>query len=126
MSTEDYQKYLQMMNQWLILKQEDKGLERYFLSRNYEKIGIYGVSVYGRHLIRELDASPIKVLYGIDQKEMESYKGITIYHLSEKLPAVDIIVNTVLQEHNSIKLQLEKIFSCPIVSLEDVVFESYE
>lgn len=126
MNVEGYQKYLQMMNQWLIIKQEGRGLEEYFLLRNYKKIGIYGMAVYGRHLIRELNGSRIEVLYGIDQKELKPYKGVNIYHLSEKLPAVDAIINTVIQEHSYIKSQIENICNCPIVSLEDVVFDSYE
>lgn len=123
---QDYQKYLQVMNQWLILKQEGKCLERYFLSKHYEKIGIYGMGVYGRHLVRELEGSKVKIMYGIDQKELMPYRNVAIYHLSNQLSAVDLIVNTVMHEHNTIKRQLEKFFDCPILSLEDVVFDGYE
>lgn len=126
MQIDDYQRYLQMMNQWLILKQEGKSLEKYFIERGYGTIGVYGIGIYGRHLIRELSDGSVKILYGIDQKEMKPYKGIKIVHLDEHLSKVDVIVNTVIQDHEKIKMQLSSIFSSPIICLEDVVFESYE
>lgn len=126
MKAEVYQKYLQMMNQWLILEQEGKNLEKFFLIRNYRKIAIYGMAIYGRHLVRELENGQVKVMYGIDQKELKPYKNVEIYHLTDQLPTVDLVVNTVLQEHESIKMQLENYYKCPVISLEDVVFDSYE
>jgi len=126
MNIEAYQEYLQMMNQWLIMKHEGKNLDKFFLAKNYKKIAIYGMAVYGRHLVRELENSQVKIIYGIDQKNLKPYKNIEIYHLTDKLPTVDLVVNTVLQEHNSIKLQLKNYFDCPIISLEDVIFDSYE
>ena len=126
MQAEQYRQYLDMMNQWLIIKQEGKSIERYLKRNGYSTIAIYGMAVYGRHVVRELNGGDIKIAYGIDRKKMNPFKGITILIPMEELPVVDVIINTVIHEHAAIEKDLSKITECPIVSLEDVVYESYE
>lgn len=84
------------------------------------------MGIYGRHLVRELQNTDITVLYGIDRQDLEPYRNISILHLDQNLPRVDAVVNTVILEHNAIKKVLNEIFDCPVISLEDLVFESYE
>ena len=121
-----YRQYLDMMNQWLIIKQEGKSIEHYLKRNGYGTIAIYGMAVYGRHVVRELYGGDIKIAYGIDRKKMSPYKGITIVSPMGELPTVDLIINTVIHEHAAIEKDLSKIIDCQIVSLEDVVYESYE
>lgn len=125
MKTEDYQNYLSMLNQWLILKQEGKSLASFFVKNNYHNIAIYGMGIYGRHLIRELQPSQIIIKYGIDRKVMPPYRQIPVYNLQNGMELVDVIVNTVMYDHIEVCNQLGKYFQSPIVSLEDVVYDSY-
>ncbi len=117
--------YLNMMNQWLILKQEGKGIDRYLKKHGYCNIAVYGMAIYGRHVIRELQESDVKILYGIDRKKMEPYKTIEVLQPVEGMPYVDAVINTVLHDHIHIKSHLAELLNCSIVSLEDVIFESY-
>lgn len=117
--------YLNMMNQWLILKQEGKRIDRYLKKRGYNVIAVYGMAVYGRHLIRELQGSDVRILYGIDRKKIESYKNIDVLQPTGKMPYVDAVINTVLHDHVNIKIHLAGLINSPVLSLEDVVFESY-
>lgn len=126
MQIEQYRQYLDMMNQWLILKQEGKSIEPYLRKKEYRSVAVYGMAIYGRHVIRELQGTAIKVLYGIDQKEMRPYRGVDVLHPMVALPEVDAIINTVLHQHMEIKRDLTKMVDCPIESLEDIVYESYE
>lgn len=125
MQIEQYKKYLNMMNQWLILKQEGKGIEKYLQRNGYHTVAIYGMAIYGRHVVRELYESDVKIAYGIDRKKMDPYKEIEILSLTDQLPVVDVIINTVIREHDTIKKDLSKIINCAVVSLEDVIYESY-
>lgn len=118
-------RYLNMMNQWLILKQEGKGIDRYLKKRGCNTVAVYGMAIYGRHVIRELQESDIKIVYGIDRRVMEAYKNIEVIQPAEGMPLVDIIINTALCDHTNIKANLAQLTSSPIVSLEDVIFESY-
>lgn len=118
-------KYLNMMNQWLILKQEGKSIDGYLKKCGYNVVAVYGMAVYGRHVIRELQGSDIKILYGIDRKKVESYKQIKVIQPTEGMPPVDAIINSVLRDHINIKSYLAQICDSPVVSLEDIIFESY-
>lgn len=120
------EKYLNMMHQWLILKQEGKGIDRYLKKQGYDMVAVYGMAIYGRHVIRELKESDIKVLYGIDRRKADAYMKIEVLQPTEKLPHVDAIINTVLHDHTSIKDCLAKMTDSPVVSLEDVIFGSYD
>ncbi len=122
---EKERRYLAMMNQWMILKQEGKSINTYLKTKGYKEIAVYGMSVYGRHLIRELDGGDIKVKYVIDQNKRESYKGIEVYNPKEILEKVDAVINTVIWDQRLIERSISGKMSCPVISLEDIVFESY-
>lgn len=125
MLVEDYKRYLDMMNQWLILGQEGKRLDRYLKDCDWCKIAIYGMSIYGRHIIRELSDTECIVIYAIDRKGMDDYRGVKVLKPTDFLPEVDVVINSVIHEHERIVEDIKSIIQCPIVSLEDVVFESY-
>lgn len=118
-------KYLNMMNQWLILKQEEKSIDRYLRNHGYNVIAVYGMGLYGRHVIRELQGSDVRILYGIDRKKMKPYKDIEVVQPMEGMLHVDAIINTVLHDHISIKSHLAELINSPVLSLDDIIFESY-
>ncbi len=119
-------KYLNMMNQWMILKYENKGIDRYLNKKGYHLIAIYGMAIYGRHVVRDLEKSNINIAYGIDQKKMKPYKGIEILQPIMILPYADVIINTVVHDQVKIKSTLEVITNIPILSLEDIIFDAYD
>lgn len=125
MTEQEYGRYLNMMHQWLINKHAGNGLDNYLISQGKNKIAIYGMGIYGRHLVRELQNTDITILYGIDRQDLEPYRDISILHLDQNLPRVDAIVNTVILEHAAIKKDLDEILGYPVISLEELVFESY-
>ncbi len=125
MQAEEYERYLDMMNQWLILSQEGKRIDRFIRNQGWQSVAIYGMAIYGRHVIRDLKKTDCTVAYGIDRKKMDRYEGIEILQPINQLPDVDVIINSVLHRHDEIAGVLQKIVSCPVVSLEDVVFGSY-
>lgn len=125
MQVQQYRQYLDMMNQWLILKQEGKGIERYFEKNNYYLVAVYGMAIYGRHVIRELKKTEISVAYGIDRKKMNPYEMVEIIQPTGTLPLADAVVNTVIYEHEAIKSLLAELTDIPVISLEEVVYGSY-
>lgn len=120
-----YTQYLDMMNQWLILKQEGKSIAGYLNRKQYQSIAVYGMSIYGRHVIRELRGTDIEIKYGIDRKVMKPYEGICVLQPLCQLPPVDIVICTVLHDLEGIRKALADLIDSPVVSLEEVVFESY-
>lgn len=125
MFIEEYRRYLDMMNQWLILEQEGKRLDRFLKAHGWHKVAVYGMAIYGRHIIRELKESDCRVIYAVDQKRMDEYEGVKIWRPTELLPEADVVINSVIHEHDIIAEEMRNVVSCPVVSLETVVFESY-
>lgn len=112
-----------MMNQWVRVKQEGKNLSEYLIDNGYKKIAIYGMSFAGETLLEELKNSDVKVEYGIDKNAKNMYKDVDIFTLEDNLKAVDAVVVTAITFFDEIEEVLDKKLNCPIISLEDVVYE---
>ncbi len=112
-----------MMNQWVKVKQEGKSLSAYFEKNHYKKIAVYGMSYAGETLIDELKNSGIEVAYGIDKKADSIYADMDILSLEDSLEDVDAVVVTAITFFDEIEEKLSEKLDCPIISLEDVLYE---
>lgn len=112
-----------MMNQWVNVKQEGKSLEVYFEKYQYKKIAIYGMSYAGETLINELKSTGITVAYGIDKKADFIYADVDVVSMEDSMEDVDAVVVTAITFFDDIEEKLSKKLDCPIVSLEDILYE---
>lgn len=112
-----------MMNQWVKVRQEGKTLSEYFERNNYKNIAIYGMSYAGETLVDELKDSRICVKYGIDKKASRINKEIDMVTMEDNLQEVDAVVVTAITFFDEIAEKLEERLNCPILSLEDILYE---
>lgn len=112
-----------MMNQWVKVKQEGKSLAVYFETNGYKKIAIYGMSYAGETLVDELKNTGITVAYGIDKRADSLYTDLDIVTMEDDLGDVDAIVVTAITFFDEIEEQLLEKIDCPILSLEDILYE---
>lgn len=112
-----------MMNQWVKVKQEGKGLASYFEKNGYKKIAVYGMSYAGETLIDELKNTDIQVAYGIDKNADMIYAEVDIVRLEDHFDEVDAVVVTAVTYFDEIEEKLADKVSCPIISLEDILYE---
>lgn len=112
-----------MMNQWVKVKQEGKSLAAYFEKRQYKRIAVYGMSYAGETLIDELQGTGITVAYGIDKKANTIYADVDILSVEDMLADVDAVVVTAITFFDEIREALSVKVDCPIISLEDVLYE---
>ncbi|MCI9592691.1 MAG: hypothetical protein HFG51_00890 [Lachnospiraceae bacterium] len=112
-----------MMNEWVKVKQEGKNLAEYFARKGYKKIAIYGMSYAGETLLDELSETDIEVVYGIDKNAKSIYLNVNVVTMEENLEEVDAVVVTAITYYDEIEKELSKKLKCPIVSLEDVLYE---
>lgn len=112
-----------MMNQWVKVKQAGKSLATYFENNNYRKIAVYGMSYAGETLIDELKGSGITVAYGIDKKADSIYADVDIVSAEDSLENVDAVVVTAITFFDEIEGKLSEKLDCPILSLEDILYE---
>ena len=111
-----------MMNQWVRVKQDGKNLSSYFEQHGYNKIAVYGMSYAGETLVNELKGSDIEIAYGIDRKE-EVFSYIDVITMEGSLPEVDAVVVTAITFFDEIEESLKRNVTCPIISLEDILYE---
>ncbi|MDE6435781.1 MAG: hypothetical protein K2L07_16345 [Lachnospiraceae bacterium] len=112
-----------MMNQWVKVKQEGKNLSAYFEKEGFKNIAVYGMSYAGETLIDELKNTDIHVAYGIDKNAGTIYTEVDIIGMEEPFDEVDAIVVTAITFFDEIEEKLREKVSCPIVSLEDILYE---
>lgn len=121
-SSDKFGRLFRLMNQWVQLKQEGKSISGYFEKRHYRNIAIYGMGSVGEAIIRDLLNSKVNVKYAIDQKANENSKDFVVSPNSI-LEMVDAIVVTPISSYGEIKLHLKEKIDCPIISIEDILYE---
>lgn len=112
-----------MMNQWVKVKQAGKNLSSYFEKKGYRKIAIYGMSYAGETLTDELTGTGVQVIYCIDNKVGMLHADVDIVSMDDDLQPVDVVVVTAITFFDEIEKKLSKKVSCPIISLEDILYE---
>lgn len=112
-----------LMNQWVRVKQENRSIADYLQKKGFSTIAIYGMSYAGETLFNELEDSMIKVKYGIDKMADSVYSDIDIVSPESELEEVDAIIVTAITFFESIEKMLMEKVHCPILSLEDILYE---
>lgn len=120
---EKFKSYYHVLNRWLALKQEGKSITEYFSQKGYNKVAIYGMGEVGNRLYEECMNNQLNVAYAIDQNSIGVYSELDVYGIEDELPEVDVIVVTAIFAFDEIYSDLSSKVDCPIVSLEDIVFE---
>lgn len=119
--------YYNMLLQWLDIKQEGKSLSEYFVNNNYKTIAIYGMGEMGRRLYDELKDSEIQIKYVIDKNSIAAYSPVDVKELDDfdgdDNVEVDVVVVTATFAFDEIQKEVSEKITCPIVSLEDVIYE---
>lgn len=122
-STDKNRALFLMMNQWVKMKQEGKNLSSYFKQNGYKKIAIYGMGYVGETLLEELKESGITVAYCIDKRAGFIYTDVDIVSMDDYLERVDVVVVTAITFFIEIEKELSGKMDCPIVSIEDILYE---
>lgn len=112
-----------LMDQWVNIKQEGSGLEKYFIKNNYRRIAVYGMGDVGKRLVKELKNSEVEIVCGIDRNRDNIYSDIKIVTMDDQLPCVDVVIVTVLKEFYTIRDALAAKTDCPVVAIEDILNE---
>lgn len=119
-----FKSYYNMLNQWLLLKQEGKSLERYFTENGYKTIAIYGMGEMGNRLYDELkNSTVVEIKYAIDKNAASTYSELNVIDVDDEMDEVDAVIVSAIFAFDEIEEELSEKISCPIISLEDVVYE---
>lgn len=114
---------LKAYSHWLRRKQKGESFIDYFEKNGYKKIAVYGMHYLGDSLLSELEGSDIEVVCAIDKHAELRYTDIPLYKPEEEIPEVDAVVVTAFFFFDEIEEMMSDKVSCPIVSIEDIIYE---
>ena len=123
-NAEKFHMLFKMMNQWVDVKQKGINLSKFFEENGYKKIAIYGMATVGETFFNELTGTGIEVVYGIDRNKTGVAAGVPMYSPDDELPDADVIVVSAISYFDEIATMLEEKTDCPVISLEDVVYNT--
>lgn len=120
-----YKMYYQLCLYWLQLKEEKGSITSFLINSKYNRVAIYGYGILGKILYSELIAQNVKVEYIIDQNAEKIEEDIPMISLEDEIPEVDVIIVTIVDEFENIKKKIQEMSNSKIVSLQEVIFNSY-
>ena len=116
-------KHLEIMDifkLWLMMLENGRGIEAYFIENSYKTIAIYGMGYLGERLLKGLSGTGIEVKYVIDQQYHSVDGEISVVSMNDTLESVDVIIVTPVYYFYSIKKQLKERTTNEIISIEDI------
>ena len=117
-----FEKYLNVLDEWMTLREKGVFLYEYFKKYGYNRIAIYGYSLFAKHLLYELESTDVEVSVLIDKQKDKIRCEIPVIHPEEKLPNVDVVVVTSFFFLKDIKNHYKK-QNIRIISLESIIKE---
>lgn len=109
---------------WLALEQKKCSILESLKRKKYNHIAIYGMSHMGLRLLEETKKYNIVVDYAIDRNVKGLDLDIKIVFPEEELEEVDAIIVTAIDSFYEIESVLKKKVICPVISLEDMIYEA--
>ncbi len=122
---EKYKSYYFLLCKWLLIREHGLSIEMMLLKDNKTRIAIYGFRELGEALYDELKESKISVEFIIDRNPSYIISTVDIYRPEENYPDVDAIIVTPIYDYYSIKEQMSRRTSIPIISLGEIVEKLY-
>lgn len=122
MEKEKFRITYQMMVHWMRIRQSGNNLSTYFDAHGYQEIAVYGMGDIGKILLQELKGSAVKIKYGIDRNKSRG-SDVVVVMPEEITEKVDAVIVTPIADFDDICEVLSHRISCPVVSLEDIVYE---
>lgn len=123
MGDRKYYDYYLLLSHWLEAKIHGHSTAEYFADEGYKTIAIYGMGELANRLYEDLERTDIVVRYGIDRDVAVSVSRIAeVFTLEDDLEQVDAIVVTPFFAFKTIRENLRKKITCPVLSLEEIVW----
>lgn len=107
-----------VLEKWMQLKEKHIKLSEHLHREGCENVAIYGCAVLGQMTYDELK-NDIDVKYFIDKNADVIEKEIPVFSLQEKLPEVDGIIITLIDEAEKVKENIINVLNCKTFILKD-------
>lgn len=112
--------HYELLHGWFQLKEQNRNTGEYLTRNHYDKIAIYGWGVFGKHLYKDLQDTPIKVSCIVDKNQTEP-GVISVEEFLKKIGEISAVIVTPIYAYAEIYYELSDKIDIPIISLEEVV-----
>lgn len=119
-----FHEFYAILLQWVHMHNEGKTIGAYLQRCGYRTVAIYGMKEFGEELLYELKDSEVEVKYAIDRNADDLYVAADVYRPDEKLESVDAVIVTAVHWFDDIEKEMKEKLGCPVLSLEDVVYDA--
>lgn len=117
-----YYRYYQLLNQWLVYRQQGRSAAEYLEKKGYRSAAIYGMGLLGERLFDDLRGSAVEVRYGIDQmSDGTPRNGLKMINLEGAFEEVDCIVISPFLDYSPIEELLYGKIQGDILALDEVI-----
>ena len=116
-----YKKFIEILTAWMKLRNSGVNISDYLKRNKYDSIAIYGYGILGKLLLHELKSFDVDVRYIIDRNEKIIIDGMHIYHSTNDLEYVDILIVTTIFVDKQIIGEVAKTSNIECVSLERII-----
>ncbi len=114
---------VRMYDMWMLCKQEGRSVEDILLKDDIKSIVIYGLSVLGVRLFKELEGSRVSVECGIDMNPVVNIPKLKCLHkIPDQKIDTDAIVVTALTTYDDIKANLVERGYSRIIALDELLY----
>lgn len=118
-----FEEYFHLFDVWMSLREKNVNLDKYLLKYGYRNIAVYGLGIFAKHFMKELDESEVQIVYAIDRNKEIKYPDLAVKSLEQELPKVDAIIVTTVYEFDHIWRELKNKVDYPIISLAEIIKE---
>lgn len=115
-----YESYWRVMDKWLSLKENGKSISDVLEEKDIYNVAVYGVGMLGRHFIKELYGSSVKIVCAIDRNHIQDTFEFPVLGIGEHVPEVDAVIVTPGYDFYNIRDQLKKQGLNHIISIESL------
>lgn len=116
-----YKVFIDVLDKWLEAERNHKiHFADFFEQHNVQSVAIYGMSMFGKQLYKQLAEEGIRAKFGIDRYVGQYGNQLEIIRPEADYPEVDAIIVTAYENSQIIKL-LQRKSSAQIFILEDLI-----
>jgi len=112
-----------LIQKWSQVNREGKNIAKYLIDKGIKTIAIYGMGVWGKELLQDIENSQISVKYGIDVRGEDTGSPIQTFSLNDDLGKVDAVIVTAPVKMQYLSGIVQTKIDCKCIALEDILTE---
>lgn len=116
-----FEGFYRPMKEWFAKEQAGNSLAKFLESRQYNKIGIYGMGDFANRIYDALKDSSIEVVCSMDENK-SAYSDTVLLTFEDDFPEMDAVIITDFRNGDSIMERLSEKGNFDMLLLDDIIY----